>query len=112
MVNSSTVSTCPLFPNESENIELNKSYGSLYPNTRQLKLPGIFSVGTNSILPQSVGSGTMTTVANVQMDWGDVFYSSRDEELRQKYPALQQAWDHYHNILNMCKTREDEVDED
>jgi hypothetical protein len=112
MVNSSTVNTCPLFPDELENNKLNKSYGSLNPNTGQLKLPGIFSVGTNSTLPQGVGSGTMTTVANVQMDWGDVFYSSRDEELRQKYPALQQAWDHYHNILNMCKTREDEVDED
>ena len=111
MVNSSTVNTCPLFPDELENNKLNKSYGSLNPNTGQLNISGIFSVGTNSTLPQGVGSGTMTTVANVQMDWGDVFYSSRDEELRQKYPALQQAWEHYQNILGMCKSREEETGE-
>ena len=57
-----------------------------------------------------INVGTVTTASNVQMDWGDMFYTSKDEELRQKYPALQQAWDHYHNILNMCKTREGEMD--
>jgi len=107
MANNSTVSTCPLFPE----LENQTSPGYLDTKTVAVNIPGIFAVPHNSILPQGVGSGTMTTVANVQMDWGDMFYKSRDEELRQKYPALQQAWDHYHNILNMCKTREGEVDE-
>ncbi len=29
-------------------------------------------------------------------------------ELRKKYPALQDAWEHYQNIKQMCETREKE----
>jgi hypothetical protein len=34
-----------------------------------------------------------------------------EEELRKKYPALQDAWDHYKNVKHMCeqKEKEDEV---
>lgn len=28
--------------------------------------------------------------------------------LKKKYPALQQAWDHYQMVLNMCKAKEKE----
>jgi hypothetical protein len=34
-----------------------------------------------------------------------------DDELRQKYPALQDAWDHYNNVKKMCEAKEQE-DED
>jgi hypothetical protein len=34
-----------------------------------------------------------------------------DNELRQKYPALQDAWDHYNNVKKMCEAKEQE-DED
>ena len=33
-----------------------------------------------------------------------------DEKLRNKYPALQDAWEHYQNIKQMCETREKEED--
>jgi hypothetical protein len=31
-----------------------------------------------------------------------------DEELKKKYPALQDAWEHYQNVKQMCETREKE----
>ena len=34
-----------------------------------------------------------------------------DENMRDKYPALKQAWEHYQSVLEVCKTKEKE-DED
>ena len=34
-----------------------------------------------------------------------------DQNLRSKYPALQDAWDHYNNVKKMCEAKEQE-DED
>ena len=34
-----------------------------------------------------------------------------EEDLRKKYPALQDAWNHYQNIKQMCETREKEEDD-
>ena len=31
-----------------------------------------------------------------------------EEELRKKYPALQDAWDHYKNVKHMCEQKEKE----
>jgi len=31
-----------------------------------------------------------------------------DKELRKKYPALQDAWEHYHNVKHMCEQKEKE----
>ena len=31
-----------------------------------------------------------------------------DKELRAKYPALQDAWDHYSNVKHMCEQKEKE----
>ena len=109
MANSSTVSTCPLFPE----LENQKSYGSLDTNTGQVNIPGIFSVQANSILPQSVGSGTASTSYTVSYDgWSSTALRNYEFELHEKYPALQQAWEHYQNILRMCKSREEETGED
>ena len=39
----------------------------------------------------------------------DMFDSVYDYlELKKKYPALQQAWDHYQSVLKMCKLKESE----
>jgi hypothetical protein len=35
-----------------------------------------------------------------------------EEDLRMKYPALQQAYDHYQAVKQMCETREKEENED
>lgn len=31
-----------------------------------------------------------------------------EETLMEKYPALRQAWEHYQNVLKMCKSKEAE----
>ena len=41
----------------------------------------------------------------------DGLTSDNEEDLRKKYPALQDAWDHYKNVKNMCEQKEKE-DED
>ena len=33
-----------------------------------------------------------------------------EEDLRKKYPALTDAWNHYQNVKQMCETREKEED--
>ena len=35
-----------------------------------------------------------------------------EEDMRKKYPALKQAWEHYQSILEVCKTKEKEENED
>ena len=35
-----------------------------------------------------------------------------EEEMRQKYPALNQAYEHYQSVLEICKTKEKEDNED
>ena len=31
-----------------------------------------------------------------------------EENMREKYPALKQAWEHYQSVLEVCKTKEKE----
>ena len=31
-----------------------------------------------------------------------------EEDMREKYPALKQAWEHYQSVLEVCKTKEQE----
>ncbi len=46
--------------------------------------------------------GTATTSMTI-----DGLSLGPDEQmLRKKYPALQDAWDHYNNIKHMCETKE------
>ena len=42
-------------------------------------------------------------------DLGELTF--REEDMRDKYPALKQAWEHYQSVLEVCKTKEQE-DED
>ena len=34
-----------------------------------------------------------------------------DNNLRTKYPALKDAWDHYNNVKQLCESKEKEEDE-
>lgn len=51
----------------------------------------------------SMNVGTVSTGFTVD---GLTFTS--DEELREKYPALKDAWDHYNNVKHMCEQKEKE----
>ena len=50
---------------------------------------------------------------DVKFNVGDGLYQPSfdfDDDLRKKYPALKDAYDHYQNIKQMCETREREED--
>ena len=73
---------------------------------------GELNTGTN-VTTASVG-GTLDDTFDVKFDVSDGLYQSsfdfEDEKLRNKYPALQDAWNHYHSVKQMCETREKEED--
>ena len=61
----------------------------------------------------NVGTATYTagTLDNdFDITYGQMDFGFDEETLREKYPALKDAHDHYQNILDMCKTREKEED--
>jgi len=98
MASSTTVSTCPLFPELENNITPAPS--------------GVYTIPAGNILPQGVGSGTASTSYNISYEgWNSTALRNYEFELHEKYPALQQAWEHYQNILEMCKSREEETGE-
>ena len=62
----------------------------------------------------SMADGEIDKGLDVKFDVSDGLYQSsfdfEDEKLRNKYPALQDAHEHYQNIKQMCETREREED--
>ena len=50
-----------------------------------------------------VNVGTVSTGFTV-----DGLTFDNEEDLRKKYPALQDAWDHYKNVKHMCEQKEKE----
>ena len=74
-------------------------------------------------MPSSDGIQMAGTVDSLDPDMGGVTYSYGDlgdldvqtedmfeAQLRKKYPALQDAYEHYQNIKQMCETREKKED--
>ena len=71
---------------------------------------------------EGLNTGSIVTTASVDMDVDpDFSYSYSDMgqldlfdemDMRDKYPALNQAWEHYQSVLEVCKTKEKEEDED
>ena len=58
----------------------------------------VFSEGV-----MTMGMGTL----DMSYDVGQLDLFSEDE-MKDKYPALKQAWEHYQSILEVCKTKEKE----
>ena len=62
------------------------------------------------------GDGSIGTVDTMNIDF-DVNYDLNqmtfdfEGDLRKKYPALNDAWEHYQNVKQMCETREKEEDD-
>ena len=54
----------------------------------------------------SYGGGMDT---NFSYSFGDIGeFANTEEDLREKYPALKQAYEHYQSVLEVCKTKEAE----
>jgi hypothetical protein len=51
---------------------------------------------------------TVDSVDPIDITYGEQMSFDYDSQLRDKYPALQDAWEHYNNILKMCKAKEKE----
>jgi len=69
---------------------------------------GIYTIDDWSM--GSVNTGTLTDTATISYDLGQLDFDY-DKDLRDKYPALKDAWDHYNNVKKMCEAKEQE-DED
>jgi len=68
---------------------------------------------TTSNYNRSLLLGNMADEFNVTYDMGDLgqLNFDYDNNLRTKYPALKDAWDHYNNIKQLCESKEKEEDE-
>jgi hypothetical protein len=55
-----------------------------------------------------MNTGSMVTTALTEgLDFDSL--TPHDDQMAKKYPALQQAWDHYQIVLKMCKAKEEEA---
>jgi hypothetical protein len=64
----------------------------------------------------STGHGTVDSLdPSFNVTYGDIGTIGTpdmfEEELKKKYPALQDAWEHYQNVKQLCETREKEEDD-
>ena len=61
----------------------------------------------------TIGTGTLSDSLSVSYDMGDIGQTNfdYDNDLRNKYPALKDAWDHYNNVKQLCESKEKEEDE-
>ena len=68
---------------------------------------------TTSNYNRSLLLGSMADDFNVTYDIGDLgqLDFDYDNNLRTKYPALKDAWDHYNNVKQLCESKEKEEDE-
>jgi len=55
----------------------------------------------------SLNTGNLTETATISYDLGQLDFDY-DKDLRDKYPALKDAWDHYNNVKMMCEAKEQE----
>ena len=48
--------------------------------------------------------GTVSTGYSID----GIDFGNSEEEMREKYPALKDAWEHYQNVKHMCEQKEKE----
>ena len=81
---------------QSDNIEMGYSDGIQY--TGGVVMTASVDMGTDPDFSYSFG------------DLGDMGQLNLfdEKDMRDKYPALNQAWEHYQSVLEVCKTKEKE----
>jgi hypothetical protein len=69
---------------------------------------GVWRMGDWAIGDVNTGSASeMLTIDGMSYSFGELEFET-DQKLREKYPALQDAWDHYNNVKKMCEAKEQE----
>jgi hypothetical protein len=66
---------------------------------------GIYSIDDWSM--GAINTGTLSESVDVSYNLGQLNLDY-DQDLRDKYPALKDAWDHYNNVKKMCEAKEQE----
>ena len=81
---------------QSDNIEMGYSDGIQYTG--------------GAVMTASVDMGTDPDFSYSFGDLGDMGQLNLfdEKDMRDKYPALNQAWEHYQSVLEVCKTKEKE----
>jgi len=64
--------------------------------------------GDTNVGTVSFTGGTLDN--SMDIAYGQMDFGFDENNLRKKYPALKDAWEHYQNIKQMCETREKEED--
>lgn len=74
----------------------------------KLTSDGVWHMEDWDIGDVNTGSASeMLTVDGMSYSFGELEFEN-DQKLREKYPALQDAWDHYNNVKKMCEAKEQE----
>ena len=71
---------------------------------------GELNVGTASFTGGTLDNSLTLDSPSLDASYDQMAFAFDEEELRKKYPALKDAYEHYQNVLDMCKTREKEED--
>ena len=102
---------------QSDNIEMNQMSSTGIENTGDFTysfadLDDDLGMTTNT--GGVVKTATVDTIdSEFSFNYNDVGLDVFDEmELQDKYPALKQAHEHYKSVLEICKTKEKEENED
>mgnify|MGYP001199101123 CR=1 FL=1 len=66
---------------------------------------GLLNAGTGTFSVDSDMGGTYSFGDIGQLD----LFS--EDDMKEKYPALKQAWEHYQSVLEVCQAKEKEEDE-
>ena len=69
---------------------------------------GVTMMGSGGTVDSMDPGGLTYSFGDLDLQTSDMF----EEDLRKKYPALQDAYDHYQAVKQMCETREKEENED
>ena len=72
---------------------------------------GELNVGTVSFTGGTLDNSLTLDGPSLDVSYDQMAFAFDEEELRKKYPALKDAYEHYQNVLDMCRTREKEEDE-
>ena len=88
---------------QSDNVEMG-AFSTEEMNSDGIQYSGSASVGIDVDPDFTYSFGDLGDMG--QLDMFD------EMDMRDKYPALNQAWEHYQSILEVCKTKEKEENED
>ena len=63
---------------------------------------------------QMAGTESVSLDSGMTYSYGDLGQLDlfSEEDMKEKYPALKQAYEHYQSVLEVCKTKEKEENED